>query len=271
MSREEKELRKVLFVDDERSILSTLQRTLRREPYEIMTCDNALDALELVSANDINVVIADQRMPDMPGTEFLQKVREISPDTVRAIISGYANADMIVDSINQGEVYRFIPKPWEVSDLKDAVNQCLRHSEVLLDNRNLIRKAHARTVELKSQKDLLENKVEQRNIILEYTQEMLEYMPVSMLGVNMKGEILLCNEHARTSMEELVDFEPGCQLVQVFGAEVSRLAAESRDMSLRACRRFNLRRGQYEFEFIPLMRSRINGQLIVIRYIGQVA
>lgn len=269
MGKEEDSNRKVLFVDDESSILSTLQRTLRKEPYKVLVSNNALDALELVSANDINVVIADQRMPDMPGTEFLQRVCEISPDSVRAIISGYANADVIVDSINKGQVYRFIPKPWDVGDLKEAVNQCLRHSEVLLGNRNLVKRAHARTAELKNQKEMLENKVEQRNIVLEYTQEMLEYMPVSMLGVSLGGEILICNEHARTSIIELADFVPGGKLEQYFSGEISRLAGESRDMRLRVNRQFQLCGGVYEFEFIPLVRSRINGQLVVIKRIGQ--
>ncbi len=257
----------VLFVDDEQSILSSLKRALRKEPYTSMFADNAAEALKIVSEQAVNVVISDQRMPDMDGTDFLQQVKEINPFTVRAILSGYVNADVVVESINKGEVYRFIPKPWELDNLKDAINQCLKHNEVLLENSDLICNANARVREFRSQKSELENTVVLRNMILEYTQEMLEYMPVSVLGVSQAGEILICNEHARTSITELNDFHQGDMLQKVFYQELWDFARESLVMHLRVHREFPLKSGSYGFEFIPLLQSRINGLLIIINRI----
>ncbi len=256
--------KQVLFVDDEQPILSSLKRTLRKEPYTTLTADNAQDALEIVKNNSINVVVSDQRMPDMAGTDFLQKVKEVSPFTARAILSGYANADVIVDSINKGEVYRFIPKPWEFESLTEAVNQCLLHNEVLLGNNELVKKANAKVKEFKSKKSELENTVEQRNMILEYTQEMLEYMPISVIGVNRDGEILICNEHARTSIAELSDFNQMTMFEDAFSTDLWNTARESLKVRIAVQRLYMLAGGEYEFRFIPIVQSRINGLLVVI-------
>lgn len=257
--------RTVLFVDDEPSILSSVKRALRKEPYNVMVAGNAQEAMDIIIANEVHVVISDQRMPDMDGTDLLQKIKQVSPETVRAILSGYANADVIVDSINKGEVYRFIPKPWEIEELKEAVSQCLKHSEVMVDNYNLIYKAHATTNELRSQYSKLESTAEQRSMVLEFTQEMLEYTPYSMLGISASGEVLLCNEHARTSIAEFGNFNAGVHINCYLPEYVWHVADEALRMHLRTVRQFNLDSGAYEFEFIPLICSRLNGLLAVIK------
>ena len=259
--------RKVLFVDDEPSILASIKRALRKEQYTVLVAASAQEAMDIIVANEVQVVISDQRMPDMDGTELLQKIKQVSPGTVRAILSGYANADVIVDSINKGEVYRFIPKPWELEDLKEAINQCLKHSEVMVDNFNLIYKAHATTRELRTQYHQLENAAEHRNMILEFTQEMLEYTPYSMLGINVSGEVLICNEHARTSISEFGEFDPGTHIDRYLPGCVWQVADEALKMHMRVIRQFELVGGIYEFEFIPLVCSRINGLLAVIKHI----
>ena len=101
----------VLAVDDEKSILNSLRRSLRKEPYKLFTAESGAEGLEILAAKEIQMVVSDQRMPNRSGTEFLSQVKKLYPDTVRVVLSGYAEAEAIVDSINRGEVFRFIGKP----------------------------------------------------------------------------------------------------------------------------------------------------------------
>lgn len=117
----------VLFVDDELSILSSLRRTLRREGYEILTANSAAEGFSLLAKNSIQVIVSDQRMPEMNGTEFLARVKSLYPNTVRMILSGYAEVSSVTDSINKGAVYRFMLKPWDDEQLKQEIAGALRH------------------------------------------------------------------------------------------------------------------------------------------------
>ncbi|MBV5336767.1 MAG: response regulator, partial [Deltaproteobacteria bacterium] len=112
----------VLFVDDEANILASLKRTLRREGYEILTASNAMEAFSLLAKNTVQVIVSDQRMPEMNGTEFLARVKTLHPKTVRMVLSGYSEISAVTDSINKGAVYRFMLKPW-----KEEIFGALRH------------------------------------------------------------------------------------------------------------------------------------------------
>lgn len=111
---------RVLFVDDEERILSAL-KTLFRSKYHVFTATDGEQALEFVRRFPIQVVMSDQRMPGMTGVELLREVRKESPETVRILLTGYSDLAAIVGSINDGEVYRFISKPWNNQDLADIV------------------------------------------------------------------------------------------------------------------------------------------------------
>ncbi len=121
----------VLLVDDEESILSALKRVLRREGYGLLTCNSGTDALALLEESDnaIGVVVSDFRMPGMNGIEFLSRVRALHPDTIRIVLSGYADAGMVQSAINQGEVYRFISKPWDDDELKTTIRASVQQFE----------------------------------------------------------------------------------------------------------------------------------------------
>jgi CheY-like chemotaxis protein len=134
--------RTVLFVDDEKSILQALKRLLRKEPYRTLTAESGEDGLKLLAQETVHLVVSDQRMPGLSGTEFLQKVKEESPSVVRVILSGYADAATILESINKGEIYRFLTKPWNEEELKTALRQCLEHYELLEDRRAMIGQLH---------------------------------------------------------------------------------------------------------------------------------
>lgn len=111
------ELPRVLFVDDEERILSAL-KLLFRQQYEVHVATEGAQALELMAKHHFHVIVSDQRMPTMTGTELLAKARVASPDTVRILLTGYSDLAAIVGSVNEGEVYRFASKPWNTQDIR---------------------------------------------------------------------------------------------------------------------------------------------------------
>ncbi|MBI2381325.1 MAG: EAL domain-containing protein [Gammaproteobacteria bacterium] len=114
----------LLLVDDEPDVLRALKRMLRGEPYRVLTAASAEEGLETLARYPIQVIVSDQRMPGMSGTDFLGKVRELYPGTVRMVLSGYADIKSVRDAINRGAIYRFIDKPWQDDEflrhLRDA-------------------------------------------------------------------------------------------------------------------------------------------------------
>jgi serine/threonine-protein kinase len=111
---------RVLFVDDEERILSGL-RSVFRHRYRVFTAANGAEALEFVQKFRPHVVVSDQRMPGMTGVELLRKVKEAAPATVRILLTGYADLAAMVGSINEGEVFRFIAKPWDNRELQKTI------------------------------------------------------------------------------------------------------------------------------------------------------
>ncbi|MGE5470407.1 MAG: EAL domain-containing protein [Bacteroidota bacterium] len=115
------EAKSLLLVDDEPNILNALKRLLRRENYKIYTASSGPEALEILALHPVQVVISDQRMPEMSGIELLSKIKTLYPDTVRIILSGYSELGTVTDAINQGAVWKYLSKPWDDELLKDAV------------------------------------------------------------------------------------------------------------------------------------------------------
>lgn len=121
--------RTLLVVDDEPHILSSLRRVFRGQGYIVLTADNARDALELLAAHDVQVVLSDQRMPAMNGSEFLARVGSLYPATVRIILSGYTDLDAVVEAVNRGKLFKFLTKPWEDDHLREQVHEAFMYQE----------------------------------------------------------------------------------------------------------------------------------------------
>lgn len=102
---------RVLFVDDEERILRAMQALFRAQ-YEVVTTTSGAQALEMLRTEHFHVLVSDQRMPEMQGIEVLRQAREISPNTVRLLLTGYSDLSAIIASINDGEVFRYLSKPW---------------------------------------------------------------------------------------------------------------------------------------------------------------
>jgi CheY-like chemotaxis protein len=129
---------RILVVDDEEAILETMTFTFE-DDYEVLTSSSARDALALLEREGpVAVVISDQRMPEMTGVEFLARVFALHPTTVRIILTGFADMDAIIRSINDGHVYAYITKPWEPDQLKQVVRRAVEHHALAVENERLV-------------------------------------------------------------------------------------------------------------------------------------
>jgi diguanylate cyclase (GGDEF)-like protein/PAS domain S-box-containing protein len=116
----------LLLVDDERNILTSLSRLLRREGYHILTAESPAEAFRKLAVEPAQVIISDQRMPDMSGTEFLSRVRQLYPDTIRIVLTGYTDLESVTGAINRGAIYKFLTKPWDDDNLREQVREAFR-------------------------------------------------------------------------------------------------------------------------------------------------
>lgn len=110
----------VLYIDDEDNNLKSFRATLRKD-FKVFTAIDAEEGLRIAQEEEIHVVIADQRMPGMTGTEFFEKMIKINPDPIRILLTGYSDIASVIDAINKGEVYRFIDKPWNIEQIKNSI------------------------------------------------------------------------------------------------------------------------------------------------------
>lgn len=115
----------LLLVDDEERILRSLAM-LFRPTHRLLTTTDGREALEMVRRERVHVIVSDQRMPIMNGAELLRQVREQSPNTMRLLLTGYSDLAAVVASVNEGEIFRFINKPWDATDLRDTVAEATR-------------------------------------------------------------------------------------------------------------------------------------------------
>lgn len=128
----------VLLVDDEPNVLDALTRVLRKEPYEILTANSAEEAATLLENRSVDLIVSDEEMPGMSGTEFLGRVAQEYPDTVRIVLTGNPTLPAALRAINEGKVYQFFTKPCNEIDLAITIRRALEQKDLLAKSRNLL-------------------------------------------------------------------------------------------------------------------------------------
>ncbi len=164
----------LLFVDDEANILSALKRLFRPFGYRIFTAEGGAAGLEIMARETVDLVISDMRMPEMNGAEFLEKVRDGWPDTVRILLTGYAEIGATIDAINKGRIYRYISKPWEDNDITLTVRQALETKLLEREKTRLEALTLKQNEELKNLNATLEDRVKARTEEVRQTMGFLE-------------------------------------------------------------------------------------------------
>ncbi len=186
----------LLLVDDETSILSALKRLFRRDGYTILATDNAAEAFALLASQPVDVILSDQRMPGMSGVEFLRRVKESYPDTVRIVLSGYTDLQFITDAINEGAIYKFLTKPWDDAQLREQVREAFRGKEIADENLRLTAELRTANEELRAYAEDKERQARQIETVLDTLQEVLQLIPWPIVGVDEDGMVALSNSAA---------------------------------------------------------------------------
>ncbi|HPD56440.1 MAG TPA: response regulator [Smithellaceae bacterium] len=154
----------ILIVDDEESILNAFRRILADEDYDIHTASDGKEGLAKLrnAQKPFSLIISDQRMPVMNGVQFFAAAKEIFPDAVRILLTGYADTDAIIDAINKGGIHLYFTKPWREEELLAHIKQSLYKSELLMENRRLVELIKRQNEELLNLNKTLEEKVRQK-------------------------------------------------------------------------------------------------------------
>jgi two-component system, probable response regulator PhcQ len=129
----------VLFVDDVPAVTAALKRRLHEEPFRIFEARSAIEALEVLAAQHVDVVVSDESMPGMSGSELVARIYEKHPDVVCMILTGHPTVEAAMRAINDGRIYRFLTKPCEPAELAVVIHQALREKDLLVENRRLAR------------------------------------------------------------------------------------------------------------------------------------
>ena len=187
----------LLIVDDEKPIVDSLQGLFRRD-YQVFTGMSAEEGLAVIAREKIDVVLSDQRMSPVDGTEFLVQVRAKSPDTVRILVTGYADIESVIRAVIYGQIYGYVTKPWKPDELETLVKQAVRHLELIEENARL-------TVELREANVGLEAKVAERTAELEdleqYKEGIISNLTSGLLVTDGDGRITSLNPAAGKILE----------------------------------------------------------------------
>lgn len=211
----------ILFVDDEAGVLRAVTRLFRKSGFDVLTASDASAGFELLESHEVGVVFSDQRMPGMRGTDFLKQVRERYPDTVRCIMSGYAEMESVVAAINDGNVYRFVAKPWDDDALISVVRQCLERAQEIANKKATVVALERKACDLEAQYGQQEVQLQLQKALLNSSRDVLERLPVAVAALDADDRFVYANRRFAHAFGHL----PGSGLGQI-AAPTWRQAAE---------------------------------------------
>ena len=192
---------RILFIDDEANILRALERVFLDDDYEILTACSAGEALEILSRlSPVQVVVSDYRMPQMNGVELLRTVRENWPETVRAVLSGYADTEAIVSAINDGQIYRFIPKPWNDVELRMTIAAAVKQYQRLRKEILYAESMQQKIDDLERENSFLVQRIAVSADGIA-PQEILDNLPAGIVVLDGTMKIVQCNREARSLLQ----------------------------------------------------------------------
>lgn len=263
----------ILCVDDEVNVLRSLKRLLRNEGYRLLTATSGNEGLKLLEENEVHLVISDQRMPEISGTEFLARVKEDYPDAIRIVLTGYTEVDSITESINKGHIYKLLLKPWNDQSLRLEIKQALEQYDLIQANKVLHQKIIQQNEELKRINENLEilaqdrtNDLEIQNQALELSRTVLENLPVPIVGVSSEGMIVLINYQAQTLRFHGQGIEIGRELEDYFSTDLQEqvvgvLATNTSEI----VKGYRFSNGAYDIDLTPLS-GRFHGGGVVLTF-----
>ena len=207
----------ILLVDDEPMVIRLLEMTFADQDYGLLTASSGAEALTLLASHEVSLVLSDNKMAEMTGIELLREVSERWPDCARLLLTGFAEAEIVMAAINDGRVHRFITKPWDPDQLLRVVKEALERSDLKAENRRLLELTRAQNEELRTLNTDLDRRVNER------TRELsLKHIELEMLYGRVKRSVL-DTVKMFSSLLETYD--------ETLGGHSTRVAALSRDLA----------------------------------------
>ena len=225
----------ILCVDDEANILSSLRRLFRGRGYQVVTATSGQAGLEILRQQPVDLVISDMRMPEMNGAQFLEAVRADWPQTIRLLLTGYADISSILDAINRGEIYRYITKPWDDNDILLIVRHALERSRLEQEKQRLEALTARQNDELKALNAGLEEKVRLRTAELH------------------KAHDGLLKFNGRLKANFLVSIKVFSNLIEMRGGNLAGHSARVADLARRLALQLGLDEREREDVFVAAM------------------
>jgi CheY-like chemotaxis protein len=230
MAPEDKDQPYILCVDDEPGIVRSIRRILKAEPVNVLTAAGGPEALDILRKQSVSLILTDYRMPEMNGIEFLEQAAPLCPDAFRMILTGYAEAHVLVEAVNRGQIYKILYKPFQEEDIKLTVRSGLEHHARNRENRALLEELGQRNKQLAILNQKLKSGLEgtQADLTISSTalgiaQQLLNDLPAAVIGVEPSGQIVFANKLANVWFAPLL----APRLFSLVGAWSSDVLPES--------------------------------------------
>jgi response regulator RpfG family c-di-GMP phosphodiesterase len=263
----------LLCVDDEKNILNALKRLLRKENFRLLTGNSGDEGLEILAANEVHVVLSDQRMPGMNGTEFLKEVKALYPDILRIILTGYTDVDSISEAINEGHIYKFFLKPWNDQNLKLEIRQAMEQYSLMQDNKRLHDQVFQQNEELKKINENLEVIIQERtrnleyqNQALQFSQAVLDDLPLPIMGISSEMIVVMANKALYNNLGKDLQLKLGNAVGDFLEPTIHEQLADCLASNQnRRLPQIDICGKSYAIELIPLT-GRYEGQGLIITF-----
>jgi signal transduction histidine kinase len=227
----------ILVVDDEADVVKSVKDLLRLD-YRVLGTTRAAEAMQILRDEEVHIVMTDQRMPEVTGVELLSTVRGEHPDAIRLLFTGYADIRAVIDAINQGNVYRYITKPWDPDELQSVIREACAHYDLLVERKQLLGQLQEKNTELEQTNVQLTQANQLKQAFIQVASHELRTPLTILLGLSRLAlrqrtnepvhEFLVRMDEAAQRLQRLVDQIIAMLTAQRFDAVLER---EQQDMT----------------------------------------
>lgn len=215
------DIKTVLCVDDEVNVLSALKRVVLDEEFNFLTASSGKEGLAILAETPVHLVISDQRMPEMTGIEFLNTVQELYPDTVRVILSGYADLNTIYEAVSTAGIFRFLSKPWHDEELLLTIRQCFTHYDFLYNQKSLMEQYERENQKLRTMNQQLSVALEEKTFSAQSLQHLFQKIPIPMISISHEGIVGRVSHAIENIPFSLQPITPGINLCSILPTEMA--------------------------------------------------
>ncbi|MGP9833601.1 response regulator [Marinobacter sp. NSM] len=253
-------IKKLVIVDDEEHIIKSLERLFRKEDYEVVGFLSPIDALEYVRTNEISVVLSDQRMPGMLGSDMLSEIKKIRPNCIRIIMSGYTELESVTSAINDGAVFKFLTKPWDDEKLIRNISEAFEIFRLKENNKTLTMELQKANREL-SQRLSEESRLGKHHLkASQISYALIDVLPFAVFAVDTSGLIVFQNNYSKS----LFEISLGDYIAEYPHYELVSLIEEARTKKTIEFASLDTKKGKLRFRAINLSADKgIEGIVLI--------